>query len=56
VESGSALLSNAGLCHTMFGYPDVDLDTLVRWVTAWLQAGGVTWDRPTKFERRDGRF
>ena len=56
VESGSALLSNAGRCHAMFGYPDVDLDTLVRWVTAWLQAGGVTWDRPTKFERRDGRF
>jgi dTDP-4-dehydrorhamnose reductase len=56
VESESALLSNAGRCHAMFGYPDVDLDTLVHWVTAWLQAGGATWDRPTKFERRDGRF
>ncbi|HEX3813822.1 MAG TPA: NAD-dependent epimerase/dehydratase family protein [Mycobacteriales bacterium] len=52
----TALLSNAGRCHALFGYPDIALDTLVAWQAGWLLAGGELWAKATKFERRDGRF
>lgn len=54
--ASTALLANAGRCHGLFGYPDVALDTLVDWQAAWLRGGHETWDKATKFERRDGRF
>ncbi|MFE7382014.1 NAD-dependent epimerase/dehydratase family protein [Streptomyces zhihengii] len=52
----TALLSDASRCHSLFGYPDVPLDSLVALQARWLLAGGEVWDKPTKFERRDGRF
>lgn len=55
-EAATALLSNAGRCHALFGYPDVPLPALLEWQAAWLRSGGVLWDKPTKFDRRDGRF
>ncbi|TCP53997.1 nucleoside-diphosphate-sugar epimerase [Tamaricihabitans halophyticus] len=55
-EQSTALLNNAARCHAMFGYPDVALGTLVDWQARWLVRGGVLWDKPTKFQRRDGRF
>lgn len=55
-ESGSALLSDARRCHELFGYPDVPVGALVRWQADWIARGGVLWDKPTKFQRRDGRF
>ena len=29
---------------------------LIAWVAAWLRQGGLTLNRPTHFEARDGRF
>lgn len=55
-EASTALLSNAGRCHALFGYPDLPLPALIEWQAAWLRAGGVLWNKPTKFDRRDGRF
>lgn len=52
----TSLLSDATLCHSLFGYPDLSLGRLIDLQASWLLAGGETWDRPTKFERRDGRF
>ncbi|MBC9715850.1 NAD-dependent epimerase/dehydratase family protein [Streptomyces sp. TRM66268-LWL] len=52
----TSLLSDATLCHTLFGYPDLPLGALIDLQADWLLAGGETWDKPTKFERRDGRF
>ncbi|MEU3274462.1 NAD-dependent epimerase/dehydratase family protein [Saccharomonospora sp. NPDC006951] len=52
----TSLLNNAARCHGLFGYPDVALDTLIEWQAHWLKNGGVLWDKPTKFQRRDGRF
>lgn len=52
----TSLLSDATECHSLFGYPDRTLGQLVDLQAAWLQAGGEVWDKPTKFERRDGRF
>ena len=55
-EASTALLSNAGKVHARFGYPQVSLDHMIRWVAHWVQAGGSTFDKPTHFELRDGRF
>ncbi len=55
-ESETALLSNCGRYHTLFGYPSVSLGTLVRWTAQWLSRGGRTLGKPTKFQSRDGRF
>jgi nucleoside-diphosphate-sugar epimerase len=55
-EAGTALLSNAARCHSLFGRPSVTADELIRWTADWIRAGGVTWDKPTHFETRDGKF
>ncbi|MFI1224719.1 MULTISPECIES: NAD-dependent epimerase/dehydratase family protein [unclassified Streptomyces] len=52
----TSLLADATLCHTLFGYPDRTLGQLIDLQARWITAGGELWDRPTKFERRDGRF
>ncbi len=55
-ELPTSLLSNAMLCHELFGYPDRSLGQMFDMVTDWLRNGGQVWDKPTKFERRDGAF
>ncbi|MEV8063501.1 NAD(P)-dependent oxidoreductase [Streptomyces antimycoticus] len=52
----TSLLSDATACHALFGYPDRTLGQLIDLQAAWLCAGNELWDKPTKFERRDGRF
>jgi nucleoside-diphosphate-sugar epimerase len=55
-DSGCVLLSDAAACHALLGRPEVDLETLLQWVAHWIEAGGRTLDKPTKFEVIDGRF
>ncbi len=55
-ESETALLSNAGLCHRLFGYPRVSLGQMIEWISEWVLSGGKTYEKPTHFEVRDGRF
>lgn len=55
-ESERALLSNASLCHSLLGAPEVPLETLLEWVARWVEIGGATLDKPTKFDVMDGRF
>jgi nucleoside-diphosphate-sugar epimerase len=55
-EAPTALLSDASLCHRLFGYPEVTLEQMIEWVAEWIRAGGVLWNKPTHFEVRDGRF
>ncbi|MFD6096043.1 NAD-dependent epimerase/dehydratase family protein [Nocardiopsis flavescens] len=52
----TALLSDATACHALFGYPDLGLGGLIDLQAEWMLAGGAVWDKPTRFERRDGRF
>jgi nucleoside-diphosphate-sugar epimerase len=51
-----ALLTDASYCHGLFGYPQVPLATLVEATADWVAGGGALLDKPTKFQRRDGRF
>jgi hypothetical protein len=42
--------------RTLLGDPLMPLDTLLDWVAEWVARGGRLLGKPTKFERRDGRF
>ncbi len=55
-EAPTALLSNAQLCHRLFGYPDVPVARLFEQTANWVAAGLPTNGKPTKFSTRDGRF
>ncbi len=55
-EAETALLSNAGRAHALFGYPTVPLDILIGWVAGWLSRGGRLLGKPTHYETRDGKY
>jgi nucleoside-diphosphate-sugar epimerase len=55
-EAPTALLSDAGQCHRLFGYPSVSVGEAIEWIAGWIRAGGGSLGKPTHFEARDGRF
>ncbi|MGB0089082.1 MAG: epimerase, partial [Planifilum fulgidum] len=55
-EEDSALLSNASEAHRLFGYPRVSLRQMIEWTVKWLETGGVTYNKPTHFQEREGEF
>ncbi|HEY8741882.1 MAG TPA: NAD(P)-dependent oxidoreductase [Chloroflexota bacterium] len=55
-EAATALLSDGSRQQELFGAPRVPLDTLLAWTARWLQQGGRTLQKPTGFEKRDGKF
>lgn len=56
VESDTALLNNASKSHQLFGYPKVSLLQMIDWTAEWVLAGGDTWNKPTHFQERKGKF
>jgi dTDP-4-dehydrorhamnose reductase len=55
-EKEVALLNNASLCHRLLGYPEIALGELMEMVAHWVEIGGASLNKPTKFEVTDGRF
>ncbi len=55
-EEATALLSNATLMERVFGSPPVDVDTMVDRVAGWVDAGGRSLGKPTRYEERKGAF
>lgn len=55
-EASEAWLNDASRSHRMFGPPPTDLDQMISWVAAWLQSGLPTLQKPTGYEKRDGKF
>lgn len=55
-ESETALLNNATKSHQLFGYPKVSLLQMIDWTAEWVQSGGDTWNKPTHFQERKGKF
>ncbi|MEW9553230.1 NAD-dependent epimerase/dehydratase family protein [Nonomuraea sp. NPDC050783] len=55
-EAPTALLSNASRCHRLFGYPELTPAELIEHTARWVAGGGPLLGKPTKFDRRDGRF
>jgi len=55
-EGPVALLGNTSSCRTLLGEPSVSLDRLVEWAAHWVEIGGRSLGKPTKYERADGKF
>jgi len=55
-ESDSALLNNAAKAHQLFGYPSVTPGEIIDWSAEWIAAEKPLLNKPTHFERRDGKF
>jgi hypothetical protein len=55
-EQKDAYLNNASKSISIFGYPQVCLETLLKWQAEWILDGGRALDKPTHFEERKGKF
>lgn len=55
-DSGVALLSNSTLCRELLGEPEMKLEELMELVAHWIETGGRSLNKPTKFEVVDGKF
>jgi nucleoside-diphosphate-sugar epimerase len=56
VESQTALLSNSSLACKLLGEPPTTPAKMIEMTADWIRAGHPTWNKPTHFEVRDGRF
>lgn len=55
-EAATALLSDTTQAAALFGYPRVPLGAMLDWVADWVGAERLSFNKPTKFEVRDGGF
>jgi nucleoside-diphosphate-sugar epimerase len=55
-SKGMALLNHAGACHAALGYPAVSADELMETVASWVESGGASLNKMTKFQVMDGKF
>jgi nucleoside-diphosphate-sugar epimerase len=55
-SSGLALLNNASACHNTLGYPSVSTGELMEAVASWIESGGTSLNKATKFQVMDGKF
>lgn len=55
-EAQTALLSDASLCFSFFGYPPTTLDEMIGHIVQWVKSGQRVLNKPTKYDARDGRF
>ncbi|MFC5447818.1 NAD-dependent epimerase/dehydratase family protein [Paenibacillus aestuarii] len=55
-ESTNALLSNASKSFQLFGYPRTSLKQMIDWTAEWCLADGQTWNKPTHFQEREGKY
>lgn len=55
-EAETSFVINGSRAHELFGYPKVPLPEMIEWVTQWVESGGETINKPTRFQEREGRF
>jgi nucleoside-diphosphate-sugar epimerase len=55
-EAETAWLTNSAEANKLFGYPAVPLAAMLDWVADWVAKDGPSYNKPTKFEVRDGDF
>jgi len=56
VEAPTAWLTNSTEATRLFGYPEIPLGVMVDWVADWVARDGLSFNKPTKYEVRDGGF
>jgi len=55
-ESKTALLSDARRLHQLLKPEKISCSILIDWVTQWVMNGLPSYDKPTHFEVRDGKY
>jgi nucleoside-diphosphate-sugar epimerase len=55
-EAQSAWLTNAAKAFVLFGYPVVTLERMVDWTAAWVEDGGPSLGKDTRYDVRDGAY
>ena len=55
-ESTTALLNNPARAGKLLGPPPTPLDAALRWTAHWVMRGGASFNKPTHFEVRDGKY
>lgn len=55
-SKGVALLSDAKACHAALGNPEVTAEELMEAVAVWVESGGMSLNKATKFQVTDGKF
>lgn len=55
-EAETALLNNAAKCMRQYGETTVSTETIMTWVADWVQREMPTWNKPTRFQTRSGKF
>jgi len=55
-ESETALLNDSSLACRLLGRPAVSAEAMIEMTSEWIRAANPTWNKPTHFEVRDGRF
>jgi len=55
-EEPTSLLNNASQAKKRFGAPTVSIDKMIDWIAHWIEIGGATLAKPTRFEGREGKF
>jgi nucleoside-diphosphate-sugar epimerase len=55
-EAPTAWITDTSEAQRLFGPPLVPLAAMIDWVADWVARGQPSFDLPTKFESRDGRY
>jgi len=55
-ESPNALLGDASEMMSMFGKPAISPEQIIEWVAWWVKHDCESLGKPTKFEKRNGKF
>jgi nucleoside-diphosphate-sugar epimerase len=55
-EASDALLSDARRFHALLPFPKTPLQTMIEWTARWIQNRGSTYDKPTRYQQREGAF
>jgi len=55
-ESSTALLGDAAEIFNYFGQPQITSDQIIEWVAWWVMHEKESLGKPTKFEKRNGKF
>ncbi len=55
-ESDTALLSDTTQLSRMLGRPQTSLASMIGWTAQWVRDGGLSLNKPTHFDVRDGKY